>query len=195
MNNNHKKALIEKYRKKEKIKFLFFWGHQPSRDGSASASCFSQWWIAPFEHEGKVYPSAEHWMMVKKAELFADVAIAERILNAKSPAEAKKLGRLVERFDPEVWDAQKFDLVVAGNYQKFSQHQELKDFLLQTKKRVLAEASPVDPIWGIGLAADDSRAENPLLWEGENLLGFALMEVRERLNSISNETIMISKIT
>ncbi|SHF16171.1 NADAR family protein [Pedobacter caeni] len=183
MTNSHKEELIKKYQKKEKIKFLFFWGHQPAKDGHISASCFSQWWIAPFTHEGKTYPSTEHWMMAKKAELFEDFAIAKRILEVKSPAEVKKLGRLVERFDAKVWDAHKFDIVLAGNYHKFNQHQELKDFLLQTKNRVIVEASPVDPVWGIGLAADDPKAENPLLWKGENLLGFVLMEVRSQLNA------------
>lgn len=184
MNNYNKEWLIEKYQKKEKIKFLFFWGHQPSKDGSIIASCFSQWWVAPFEVNGIKYPTAEHWMMFKKAELFDDHEIMQKVMLAKSPAEAKKLGRLVNNFDPDVWNNKKFEIVSDGNYHKFFQHDPLKDFLLQTGGRVLVEASPVDPIWGIGLAADDSKAENPLLWKGENLLGFALMEVRDRLNNI-----------
>jgi ribA/ribD-fused uncharacterized protein len=46
---------------------------------------------------------------------------------------------------------------------------------------VLVEASPVDSVWGIGLAADDEQAASPDRWPGLNLLGFALMEVRSRL--------------
>jgi ribA/ribD-fused uncharacterized protein len=179
--NYNKQWLIEKYRKQEKIKYLFFWGHQLSKDGTITQSCLSQWWIAPFEVEGKRYPSAEHYMMVKKAELFNDYEIAERAYSAASPAEAKKMGRLIKNFDSALWDAQKYEIVVSGNYHKFSQHEVLKDFLLKTSERVLVEASPVDPVWGIGLAADDDNAENPLLWKGENLLGFALMKVRIQL--------------
>lgn len=175
---------MENTRKKEKIKFLFFWGHQPSKDGSIIASCFSQWWAAPFEVNGIKFPTAEHWMMFKKAELFEDHAIMEKVILAKSPAVAKKLGRLVNNFNPDAWNNKKFEIVLDGNYHKFFQHDVLKDFLLQTGERILVEASPVDPIWGIGLAADDSKAENPLLWKGENLLGFALMEVRDRLKNI-----------
>ena len=59
----------------------------------------------------------------------------------------------------------------------------MSDFLLSTGKRVLVETSPVDKVWGIGLAQDDDAATNPNLWKGENLLGFALMEVREQLLS------------
>ncbi|MYM27643.1 DUF1768 domain-containing protein [Duganella sp. CY15W] len=72
-------------------------------------------------------------------------------------------------------------MVVRANLGKFGQNPALREFLLQTSERVLVEASPVDNIWGIGLAFDDPRAENPLEWQGLNLLGFALMEVRARL--------------
>ena len=43
------------------------------------------------------------------------------------------------------------------------------------------EASPYDTIWGIGLAAEDPRAKDPSQWRGQNLLGFALMEVRDEI--------------
>ena len=68
-----------------------------------------------------------------------------------------------------------------GNFHKFNHDQAMKTFLLNTGKRVLVEASPVDSIWGIGLAKDDPKAQHPSTWEGENLLGFALMEVRDHL--------------
>jgi len=64
---------------------------------------------------------------------------------------------------------------------KFFQNEDLKHFLLSTSKKIIVEASPYDKIWGIGMLADDKRATNPLLWNGENRLGFALMVVRERL--------------
>jgi ribA/ribD-fused uncharacterized protein len=66
---------------------------------------------------------------------------------------------------------------------KFGQHPDLREFLMATGSRVLVEASPRDKIWGIGLAADDERAASPERWPGQNLLGFALMEVRQRLRA------------
>lgn len=173
--------LREKFRKGEKLKFLPFWGHQPSTDGSITASCFSQWWPAVFEVSGSSYATAEHWMMAQKAKLFGDAAIANRIREARTAAEAKQLGRMIQHFDAVMWDREKYRIVVQGNDHKFSQHAALSTFLLATKDRILVEASPVDPVWGIGLAADNPAVENPLLWKGENLLGFALMEVRDRL--------------
>lgn len=174
-------GLLNKVEKKENVKYLFFWGHAPSKDGSVTKSCFSQWWQSAFTVDGVKYATAEHWMMAKKAELFGQIVMMEKILAAKSPAEAKKLGRKVSNFDPKIWSEKCFDIVCEGNYHKFSQHEDLKEFLLNTKDRVLVEASPVDNIWGIGMAQDDDRAENPRLWKGSNLLGFALMEVRDRL--------------
>jgi predicted NAD-dependent protein-ADP-ribosyltransferase YbiA (DUF1768 family) len=44
-----------------------------------------------------------------------------------------------------------------------------------------SEASPVDRIWGIGLAADHEHAAQPSNWRGLNLLGFALMRARAML--------------
>jgi len=46
------------------------------------------------------------------------------------------------------------------------------------------EASPVDRVWGIGLAADDEAASDPERWRGPNLLGFALMAARDRLRNV-----------
>lgn len=165
-----------------KSKFLFFWGHQKSKDGSITKTCFSQWWGSPFTVDGVVYKTAEHWMMAKKAELFQDDEMVAKIVAAKSAAEAKDLGRQVKNFSELIWNEKRFEIVVEGNFHKFSQNEELKAFLVDTKKRVLVEASPVDKIWGIGLTAESDKAENPLQWNGLNLLGFALMEVRDLLN-------------
>ena len=162
-------------------KFLFFWGHQPNKDGSISKTCFSQWWLSSFEVDKVTYKTAEHWMMAKKAELFKDDKILDKILQAKSPAEAKKFGREVKNYNETIWLAARFEIVKQGNYHKFSQNSELKTFLLNTKDRVLVEASPVDAIWGIGMASDHKNALNPAKWQGLNLLGFALMEVRDEL--------------
>jgi ribA/ribD-fused uncharacterized protein len=163
-------------------KLLFFWGHTPRQTGLVDKSCFSQWYPAAFEVAGETYATAEHWMMAEKARLFGSDDVRQRIIAAKHPAEAKKLGRQVRDFDPQVWDEQKYALVVTGNYHKFSQHAELRNYLLTTQNRVLVEASPVDAIWGIGLAADHPDATRPAAWPGQNLLGFALMEARDELS-------------
>lgn len=162
----------------EPMKFVCFWGHHPGRHG-IDASCFSQWFDAPFELDGLRYRTAEHYMMAEKARLFGDEDIRTRVLNAGTPGEAKALGRQVSGFDEALWRLHRFDIVVRANAAKFGQHSTLQQFLLNTGHRILVEASPVDRIWGIGLARDHPQAHNPNAWEGLNLLGFALMRVRD----------------
>ncbi|WP_255950828.1 NADAR family protein [Streptomyces odontomachi] len=162
-------------------KWLMFWGHRPQRDGSVGPGALSQWWPSAFTVDGVRYASAEHWMMAGKARLFGDDASLATILAAGTPAEAKKFGRLVRGFDEARWSAACFDLVVAGNVAKFGQDPALRRYLLDTRNRVLVEASPRDRVWGIGLGASDDRATDPARWPGRNLLGFALMEARARL--------------
>lgn len=161
--------------------FLFFYGHQPPREGGVTKSCFSQWYETPFSHEGVRYRTAEHFMMAGKARLFGDTEACERILAATTPADAKKLGRTVRQFDEARWKAARFDLVTQGNIAKFSSNPALTAFLLGTGGKVLVEASPRDTIWGIGLGADHAAASDPQRWRGLNLLGFALMAARDAL--------------
>ncbi|WP_232519884.1 NADAR family protein [Actinosynnema pretiosum] len=165
------------------MKFLFFWGHTPHRDGELGRECLSQWWERPFELDGRVHPTAEHAMMTGKALLFGDEHTAGRIAEARTPGEAKSLGRQVRGFDEDTWVRERLELVARLNEAKFGQHDDLRAYLLGTGERVLVEASPVDRIWGIGLAADDPRAGDPQRWRGLNLLGEALMLARARLAS------------
>lgn len=115
------------------------------------------------------------------ARLFNDSENLEKIINAKSPAHAKQFGREVRGFIEEKWRENRFEIVKIGNIAKFGQNPELRKYLLSTENRILVEASPVDPIWGIGLSKDNENCNNPLQWKGLNLLGFALMEARDEL--------------
>jgi hypothetical protein len=146
---------------------------------------FSQWWDRhPFAIDGVTYATAEHYMMASKARLFGDKAVLQKILAARTPGEAKKLGRMVEGFDDEAWVKHRWEIVVAGNVAKFGQHAALRRYLVETGKKVLVEASPMDRIWGIGMAAHNPDAQNPVAWKGLNLLGFALMEARAQLCAV-----------
>jgi ribA/ribD-fused uncharacterized protein len=178
-----REALVRAVRAGARIKYLHFWGHRPRPDGRVGASCLSQWWEAPFTVDGVSYATAEHWMMAGKARLFGDAEAEQRVLAARSPAEAKKVGRLVRGFDESVWERERFAIVVEGSVHKFAAHAGLREYLLNTGLRVLVEASPVDRVWGIGLAADDPAAQDPERWRGPNLLGFALMAARARLRA------------
>jgi hypothetical protein len=174
-------TLQARWRAGERPAFLFFWGHQPRKDGTVGASCFSQWYDAGFSVDGTRYATAEHWMMAEKARLFADHDARRRVLEAATPAEAKELGRAVRGFDDAAWAQARYDIVLRGNLAKFEQNPGLGRFLRETGDAIVVEASPVDRVWGIGLAHDDPRAADPTRWRGLNLLGFVLVEVRSTL--------------
>lgn len=177
---SNREALIEHLAQGHPVKYLHFWGHTQKTD-KVDKSCFSQWFPAQFVVDGDIYLTAEHYMMAQKARLFGDNEVLEEILKCEHPSEAKKLGRRVRGFDNDLWNQHNVEYVVAGNIAKFEQNPPYKDFLLNTKERVLVEASPRDRIWGIGMGGSHADACNPANWRGKNLLGFALMMAREQI--------------
>lgn len=172
--------LISCLESKYSAKFLYFWGHENSRS-SINKSCLSQWYSSAFEDNSTVFKTAEHYMMYHKAIYFGESVIANKILESKSPGEAKNLGRTIGSFIDSEWELVRFQIVVHGNFLKFTQNPELGRFLINTNERVLVEASPIDLIWGVGLSVDDERINDVKQWKGDNLLGYALMKVRNLL--------------
>lgn len=141
---------------------------------------YSQWYPSKFTIDNISFNCAEQWMMYSKALLFKDSDTSKKILLAKKPSLQKALGRTVKNFDQNVWINNAKRIVYAGNYAKFTQNEHLKQQLLATKG-CLAEASPTDTIWGIGLKATDKRALDRKLWRGTNWLGDILTQLREDL--------------
>ncbi len=175
-------ALKKAYISGKNLKFLFFWGHTPAADGRVTEACLSQWWKCKFTVDGITYSCTEQFMMAEKARLFQDQEMESMIMKANDPKVMKAYGRAVQNFNKETWDNSCYEIVKKGNLAKFSQNEELWEFLKTTgKKRILVEASPRDRIWGIGMGKNNPDAENPVKWRGTNLLGFALTEVRDIL--------------
>lgn len=176
------KWLIKRHNSGKKSKFLFFWGHQ--NGATLDKSCLSQWYGADFIQDTQIYANAEQYMMAKKAKCFGDDEILKKILSTRDPKQIKAFGRQVSGFKESVWDRAKFGVVLMANYLKFSQDPKLREFLLSTKDKILTEASPYDKIWGIGMDANDENSVNPTKWQGQNLLGFALMRVRDEIGRV-----------
>ena len=156
---------------------IYFYGHSQSNKYGA----FSQFYACTFVDESNVtYSCAEQWMMASKAKVFNDMKTLSAIMNEQNPMKIKQLGRKVKQFNQATWDFLKYDIVVEGNRLKFSsQNVQLKELLLSTGTATLVEAAANDKVWGIGISVEDAKRGRK--WNGTNLLGKALMEVRNEM--------------
>lgn len=141
----------------------------------------SNWYVSKFEVDGRMFSSMEQFMMYRKAICFVDEAVAEQILKTDDVARIKELGRLVSGYNENIWNGMRQLIVYEGLVAKFSQNEELKERLLQTGDALLAECAVHDRIWGIGLSMKDEKRFDIAQWRGENLLGYALMMVRNKI--------------
>jgi ribA/ribD-fused uncharacterized protein len=125
----------------------------------------------------------EQYFMYMKAMDFNDEVTAQKILSAKTPTICKRLGRQVKNFDEKIWKIRSLVHMYNGLIMKFCDpnNKYLLTELLNTENKYLAEASPYDKIWGIGM--NENLAKNKKLgdWPGDNYLGQLLMILREDL--------------
>lgn len=141
----------------------------------------SNWYASPFMVGGVAFSSVEQFMMYRKAMCFCDEKVAQKIRVTNNPAEIKELGRQVLNYDERVWAGVRQIVVYEGLLAKFSQNEDLRDKLKITGKTVLAECAVKDLIWGVGLSMKDPNRFDTTKWKGQNLLGYTLMMVRERV--------------
>ena len=152
--------------------------HNPDEENAY----LSNWYPSDFTVNGINFSSMEQYMMYQKALRFGDTKIADKILATDDVAKIKKLGREVQGYDDSVWNGVRQIIVYEGLTAKFSQNEDLKAKLLETEDVILAECAVRDKIWGIGLSMTDEKRFDKDKWKGQNLLGYALMVVREHLS-------------
>lgn len=144
---------------------------------------FSNWYPAVFTVDGVMYLNAEQYLMHQKALCCGDTATAAKVMENPDPKTVKLLGRAITPYDDAKWAAVRQEVIYRGLLAKFGQNSGLKHQLLVTGDALIAECSPNDRIWGIGLPLDDPRCQDPAQWQGESILGRALMRVRDTLRN------------
>ena len=156
-------------------RYVFFWGN---------SDIYSNWFKSKFEMDGIIFENSEQAMMYEKALLMNDQSSANEILKTRNPRVIKELGRAIKPWNQKLWDEQKFDIMVKVLTCKFKDPILAKQ-LLSTGIRIIVEASPYDKIWGIGMSENDEGVEDQSNWKGQNLLGEALMYVRQLITKSS----------
>ena len=151
--------------------------HNPNEENGY----LSNWYSSKFTVNDVDFSSMEQYMMYKKAVCFGDKDMANKILATDDVAEIKAFGRLVANYNESYWNGVRQIVVFEGLTAKFSQNEDLKAKLKATDNSILAECAVKDRIWGIGLSMNDLDRFQIDKWKGQNLLGYALMMVRERL--------------
>ena len=134
-----------------------------------------------FEYRDHKFTSTEQAFMYTKAMFFQDYETAIEILDAKTPNEARLLGRKVKNYDDNKWSEVRYKIFYDLNLIKYTIDKKLQERLLDPKfdNKVFVEASPIDRIWGVGY--DEERAEyNEHDW-GRNYLGKLLTNIRYRI--------------
>lgn len=141
----------------------------------------SNWYLSDFKVDDVSFSSMEQYMMYQKAIVFEDFKTAEEILRTQNVAIIKQYGRQVSNYNDVIWNGIRQIVIYKGLLAKFSQNETLCDNLRNTGSAILAECAVMDRIWGIGLSMKDPNRFDMNKWNGQNLLGFALMQVREQL--------------
>ncbi len=151
--------------------------HSPNEENGY----LSNWYHSCFIINEIEFSSMEQYMMYRKAICFHDSDIADQILKTDNVSHIKELGRLVSGYDENYWNGVRQIVVFEGLIEKFLQNVELRKKLKGTGEAFLAECAVKDRIWGIGLSMYDPNRFDRAKWKGKNLLGYALMTVRDKL--------------
>lgn len=172
-------TIIKNRKKKERNKgMIVITFHNPDEENGY----LSNWYLSDFTVGDLKYTSMEQYMMHQKSLLFHDESIAAQILATDDVADIKQLGRKVSGYIDNVWNGLRQIIIFEGLMAKYSQNPELGEKLKATGNAILAEAAVNDRIWGIGLSMKDPKRLEPKQWNGQNLMGYATMLVREKLS-------------
>ncbi len=122
-----------------------------------------------FELDGAYWRTVEHYFQAQK---FAGTEHETAIQRARTPSDAKELGRSTEFPLRKDWDDVRDSVMRRAVLRKFETHKEVRQQLLDTGTEEIVENAQGDYYWGCG--ADGT---------GQNKLGKILMDVRDKLRA------------
>ena len=120
-------------------------------------SPYSNFHPSSFTIDGQTYHSSEQYIQYQKALTFGDSYVANKILNAQTAIECKRLSYQINGVDANRWHNDGYDICYEGVQQKFLQNDNLLSMLKTTAPKILVEATP-DRLWGTGISLHDNSA-------------------------------------
>ena len=125
------------------------------------------------------YNCSEQYFMYHKCKTFDpdNTLLLESILTETSPTKIKKYGREVQNFNDTIWKEKRYNIMLEAIRLKFNQNEIIKQKLIETKSKILYEASKNDKIWGIGFYDKDAILITDKSKLGQKLLGNALIKI------------------
>jgi N-glycosidase YbiA len=137
----------------------------------APYGCFSNFSPHSIELGGQVWATVEHYYQAHKFQHTKFEDLMAQIHAASTPELAAAIGRNCKYQPHPDWDLAKCEIMYDAVRQKFSQHQEIQQVLIDTLTAEIIEDSPRDYFWGCGRDRT-----------GQNQLGQILMRVRSELS-------------
>ena len=141
-------------------------------------------WVVQIEFNATIYNSVYQALYAEIAKSFNDQDNLRKIMIADTPnAISYSLENVPGDADVNEpkWNDLTKQLIMNINIEKFKQYPELTERLLQTKSATLGAYIPDDNLIGIGISLDNIQSKNPVNWTGQNILGKALMDIREKV--------------
>ena len=136
-------------------------------------SVFLQWARLGFRVGDNYFSSAEKLFMHEKTLFASDLLKAREIMGEDRPWELRRLGREVRGLNEGDWRRRAPNVVYKGNRAKFLQNEGARRELFESRGKVLVEGI------GSGEWVRYGRNGDPRKWEGQNVLGRVLMQLRK----------------
>ena len=143
---------------------------------------FSNFNACQIEIDDKVYPTSEHYIQEQKALTFNQVSLAQKIYEAESPYECKKLSKDISNFQYPKWKEVAPAIVERAITAKVNQSELFKEALVSTGLKKIGEATR-DTMWGTGYTLNDEKMNKleTKNWSKDNLMGVLLESVRDKI--------------
>lgn len=170
--------MIEKSRT-EALEYIVF-GERISNGIVLPDSCLSPYHSWEFRYNKGTYYSIIQMLAIWKALFLSDMLSFKKIRETANALQCRELYGQITGKKLDDWECFEFGFMVKGCFEKFTQNESLKKYLLATGDKILVYASP-DTNWGIGMSAKNPNTTNPSKWRGSNLVGCALMDARQMI--------------